>query len=109
MGPACSKTTISYYLHWLSDFSGVAGNRRGMFWEVSNFEKYGDNFTWQRHVATLSLLGSNNLLQIMNLLKCFRGGKPPSFIVESVSLNIDVVIGCSVLDSGKLFPLGICK
>lgn len=82
-----------------------------MFWEVSNFVKYGDNFTWQRHVTACSLLSSNNLLQKMNLLEHFRKKmKSPSFIVESVSLNIDAIIYCSVLsDSGKLFPLGICK
>lgn len=82
-----------------------------MFWEVSDFDKYGDNFTWQRHITTFSLLSSNNFLQKMNLFEHFRKKKkPPSFIVERVSLNIDVIIDCSVLlDSGKLFSLEICK
>lgn len=48
------------------------------------------------------------------LVRSFQGQKkkkrPPYFIIKRVSLNIGVTIDCLVLfDSGKSFPLGICK
>lgn len=70
--PCVGKTTLSYYCHQFTNFSGVADDRRGMFWEVSDFDQYGDNFTWQRHVTTFSLLSNKNVLQKMNLLDYFK-------------------------------------
>lgn len=73
--PCVGKTTLSYYCHQFTNFSGVADDRSGMFWEVSDFDQCGDNFTWQRHVTTFSLLSNKNLLHKTNLLDDFRGKK----------------------------------